>query len=243
MIKPRPTPEMIALVQTWVDNPNNKNKECQGGERRVLMAQLMAHPHRPDLAHNKLSQLLGNMLRVQCSRSTTPERGTSSAPSATRAATARAAPRSTAPTTKTPLTPSKPPTKTPLTPSKLPAADADRIKRREIAVAWLKKKGYADEILDGVELKATCQHILDDPLSEFNNRSLWDLMHDETTDFAAYLGETKLHKSEGETLKFMGTRAANRPQRKDGVQLRNSHVLGQGAPNSERKHFTEVEAK
>jgi len=90
------------------------------------------------------------------------------------------------------------------------------------------------------------QRILDDPLSEFNNRSLYDLMHDKATDFVSYVGFTALLDVALEAFKFLSTRGASLPRLKNGTQPRNRHVLARGAANtttSGATHFTDKEAQ
>ena len=89
------------------------------------------------------------------------------------------------------------------------------------------------------------QRILNQRLPEFDYRSLWDLMHNETIDSVSYVGFTALLDVAHEAFKFMGTHGAHIPLLKDGTQQRNRHVLARGAANttSEAKHFTDKEAK
>jgi hypothetical protein len=120
---------------------------------------------------------------------------------------------------------------------------AGKIARHEAAVDRLKEKGHGDDILEGPELELTWQRILNKPRPEFGNRSFSVLMHDEAIDFAGYIGETELLDVAREASKFMGTRGAHLPPNKHGEQPRNRHVLARVAPNSEKKHFTDKEAK
>jgi len=121
---------------------------------------------------------------------------------------------------------------------------ASKAERHEAARDRLKEKGHGDATLDPVEVSLECQRILLQRLTEFDNRSVWYLMHNETIDFASYFGFTALQDPAKEATKFLGRRGAHIPVRVDGVQPLNRHVLARGAAStSERNHFTDDEAK
>jgi hypothetical protein len=111
------------------------------------------------------------------------------------------------------------------------------------AAAHPEENGHQVDILKGPELDALCHDLLHVPRYEFDDRSFSDIIHDNTTDFAGYVGLTGQQDVAKEAYEFMGNRGAHLPPNKDGTQPRNCHVLARKAPNSEKKHFTDKECE
>jgi hypothetical protein len=98
-------------------------------------------------------------------------------------------------------------------------------------------------MLPKLELDKLCHDILNEDRTKLHDRSFSDLIHDNTIDFAGYVGYTELKDVAKEAFAFASNRGGNRPLKQDGTQPRSTHVLAKVAQPGEKTHYTAKECR